>query len=264
MQQLSLFDNTPIITNTTPIQPADDELRHITLAGQSLPYRFKRSSKRRTIGLTIDEHGLAVFAPRWVAHHEIDAFINEKQKWVFKKLIEIREQHNRSIVPPICWQDGGSLPYLGQTLTLRLPAKEDAINGAPMLSSDATLLFLGLPDSAHAHDIKEHVQNWLKKQARSLFIQRLDHYAARLGVRYTCVSLSSATTRWGSCGEDGHIRLNWRLIHFSQNIIDYVVAHELSHLKEMNHGPRFWQTVASIFPEYDDARAALKQPLPAL
>jgi predicted metal-dependent hydrolase len=89
-------------------------------------------------------------------------------------------------------------------------------------------------------------------------------YAQRLGVRHRAYGLSSAATRWGSCSSDGKIRLNWRLIHFPLWIVDYVVAHELAHLREMNHSPRFWNTVASIFPEFREARQALKNHPPEL
>jgi predicted metal-dependent hydrolase len=76
--------------------------------------------------------------------------------------------------------------------------------------------------------------------------------------------LSSAATRWGSCTADGKIRLNWRLVHFPMSLIDYVVAHELAHLKEMNHSPRFWDTVESIFPEFREAREQLRSHPPEL
>jgi predicted metal-dependent hydrolase len=83
-------------------------------------------------------------------------------------------------------------------------------------------------------------------------------FAARLGVRYSRLSLSSAQTRWGSASVDGSIRLNWRLIHFAMPTIDYVVAHELAHLREMNHSPRFWDVVRSVMPDYEQVRGHLK------
>ena len=83
-------------------------------------------------------------------------------------------------------------------------------------------------------------------------------FTERLGVRYTRLSLSSAQTRWGSASADGSIRLNWRLIHFALHTIDYVVAHELAHLREMNHSPRFWDVVRSVLPDYERARGVLK------
>ena len=100
-------------------------------------------------------------------------------------------------------------------------------------------------------------------QARRLFQQRLDHFAPLLGVQWKKMSLSNARTRWGSARSDGSIRLNWRLLHFNPAVLDYVVVHELSHLREMNHSPRFWDTVRSVMPDYAALRLQLKsQPLP--
>jgi predicted metal-dependent hydrolase len=102
------------------------------------------------------------------------------------------------------------------------------------------------------------VQSWLQRQARRLFDERCALYAQRLGVQVRRIGLSSAATRWGSANADGSIRLNWRLIHFSVPIIDYVVAHELAHLREMNHGPAFWGVVRSLIPDYERSRDALR------
>jgi len=102
------------------------------------------------------------------------------------------------------------------------------------------------------------VQSWLQRQARRVFEERCQLFTQRLGVRYTRLSLSSAQTRWGSASADGSIRLNWRLIHFALPTIDYVVAHELAHLREMNHSPRFWDVVRSVLPDYEQARGHLK------
>jgi predicted metal-dependent hydrolase len=101
------------------------------------------------------------------------------------------------------------------------------------------------------------------RQAKALFVERLNHFAPQLGVHWQRVSLSSAATRWGSAGADGAIRLNWRLIHHKLEVIDYVVAHELSHLRVMDHSPRFWETVQSVMPDYAQRRRVLKdEPLP--
>jgi predicted metal-dependent hydrolase len=98
------------------------------------------------------------------------------------------------------------------------------------------------------------------RQAKANFVARLDHFAPQLQVRWTKLSLSNASTRWGSAKSDGSIRLNWRLIHFRQDIVDYVVAHELSHLRVMDHSPRFWDTVRSVVPDYAALRGGLKDP----
>jgi predicted metal-dependent hydrolase len=90
------------------------------------------------------------------------------------------------------------------------------------------------------------------------YTARMNHYAPLLGVKWQTMSLSSANTRWGSAKADGSIRLHWRLIQFDARVIDYVVAHELSHLRELNHSPRFWATLAGVMPEYEGAQRLLK------
>ena len=99
---------------------------------------------------------------------------------------------------------------------------------------------------------------WLMRQAKRIFIERLDHFAPQLGVAWKKLSLSNASTRWGSASADGAIRLHWRLVHFRMPVIDYVVAHELSHLRVMDHSPRFWDTVATVLPDYAQLRGELR------
>ncbi|MDE2611727.1 MAG: M48 family peptidase [Pandoraea sp.] len=235
--------------------------RVLALEGHVLNYHFKRSS-RRTIGFIVDESGLTVTAPRWVTIADVEAAIAEKQRWIFAKLAEWQERAVRRRVPRVTWVDGASLPYLGQPLVLRLGRPDRP--GGPVHDAASGTLWLDLPPQAQAQQMRDRVQGWLQQQARQLFIERLELYASRLGTRYTALALSSAATRWGSCSADGRIRLNWRLIHFPLSVIDYVVAHELAHLKEMNHSPRFWQTVASVFPDFEIARASLKEHAPEL
>jgi predicted metal-dependent hydrolase len=220
-----------------------------------LVYRLLRS-KRRSIGFLIDEDGLRITAPKWVPIAEIDAAIVEKQRWIFTKLNERRERSARRLQPQMQWQDGATLPYLGNDVTLRIRASRSA--GITYDDVNKELL-ISLPPNADEQQLKDRVQGWLQAQAKALFAQRLPIYAEKLGVRYRLFALSSATTQWGSCTVDGKIRLNWRLIHFALPLIDYVVAHELSHLREMNHSPRFWATVQSVFPEFEAAKKALRE-----
>ena len=113
--------------------------------------------------------------------------------------------------------------------------------------------------SGHVLDGLDTVREWLQRQAHTLFAERLPVFAMQLGVQYCAFRLTSARTRWGSCTAGGMIRLNWRLVHFSLAQIDYVIAHELAHLREMNHGPRFWALVASVFPDHAAARKVLRE-----
>ena len=155
------------------------------------------------------------------------------------------------------------LPLFGNAIQVVLDPSHNF--GAVGAQLDATAqgpkphaLRVGLPKTASAEQIRDAVQAWLMRQAREHFVQRLDHFAPLLQVQWRKLSLSSAGTRWGSARTDGSIRLNWRLVHFRPAVIDYVVAHELSHLRVMDHSARFWGTVRSVVPDYAELRGQLK------
>jgi predicted metal-dependent hydrolase len=241
------------------VLPDGARLRQIVLGARTLDYRLKRST-RRTIGFTIDGTGLAITAPRWVTITDIESAIAEKEKWIFKKLGEWMTRTEQRALPRIDWKDGAQFPYLGRTISISIGSACNALR----FDADAGVLSLALPTLADQQQIKDRVQGWLQTEAKRIFGERLPVYAAKLGVEFRAYALSSAATRWGSCSSEGKIRLNWRLIHFPVPIIDYVVAHELAHLREMNHSPRFWKTVESIFPEFREARHTLKHHPPEL
>jgi predicted metal-dependent hydrolase len=255
-----MSDHSPVSTAEPPVRPTDGaRLRRLVLGQQTLDYRLKRSS-RRTIGFVIDGTGLAITAPRWVTLADIESAIADKQKWIFKKLTEWQTRAEQRALPRIEWQDGAQFPYLGKTVRVSLASASSALH----FDAETGALSLAMPALADPQQIKDRVQSWLQAEAKRVFGERLATYAAKLGVEFRAYALSSAATRWGSCSSDGKIRLNWRLIHFPLGIIDYVVAHELAHLREMNHSPRFWETVESIFPEFREARHTLKHHPPEM
>jgi predicted metal-dependent hydrolase len=253
--QLGLFD--------APTQPEHLPLlwrhpranRECRLGEAVVAYEFKRG-QRRTIGLNIGPLGLSVRAPRWTPLGEIDAFVQTKAAWVLNKL-QLVQERQRNTPAPQAWHEGAAVAYLGQPLTLVLDPSHafDGVGAVPQ----GDRLWVGLARDASPDRLRDTVQAWLMREAQRIFTERLDHFAPRLGVRYTRLRLSSAGTRWGSASADGGIRLNWRLVHLSLEMIDYVVAHELSHLREMNHSPDFWGVVHSVMPDYDARRQALKQ-----
>ncbi|MFN3416060.1 MAG: M48 family metallopeptidase [Caldimonas sp.] len=278
-RQLSLFSGEPpSVARAVPTQPAaaHPEASHpgssvmfahprathdVLLEGHRVAFALRRA-KRRSIGLVVGPEGLTVSAPRWAGLGEVEAALREKARWVLRKLAEQNERNARLQQAKVEWRDGTSVPFLGETVIVVLDPR---VSGA-VLNTDAQALpgvprlalHVGLPQHAGPPQIRDAVQSWLQRQARRVFEERCGHFAERLGVRYTRLSLSSAQTRWGSASADGSIRLNWRLIHFALPTIDYVVAHELAHLREMNHSPRFWDVVRSVLPDYEHARGTLK------
>ena len=239
--------------------------RSILLRHTRVAYHFKRA-KRRTIGMVVGPDGLVVSAPRWVGLAEVEAALHEKGEWIVRKLDEMRERSHRMAQQTMVWREGSSLPFLGEPLVLVLdPQHQFHEAGARLQPRDPSdpsalthRLCLGLPHHADTAQIRDAVQAWLMRQAKRIFTERLDHFAPRLQVQWQRLSLSSASTRWGTASADGSIRLNWRLVHFKMDVIDYVVAHELSHLRVMNHGPQFWETVGTVVPDYAQRRRLLK------
>ena len=238
--------------------------REIRLDDHLVAYALKRA-RRRSIGFIVGIEGLSVNAPRWVGIHDIEEALREKSRWILRKLQEQRERARRLQSARVDWRDGTAIPFLGEPVIVVLdPRATGAVlnTDAQALPGVARLtLHVGLPHGAAPDQIRDVVQSWLQRQARRVFEERCTHYARQLGVRVTKLSLSSAQTRWGSASVDGSIRLNWRLIHFALPSIDYVVAHELAHLREMNHSPRFWDVVRSVMPDYEQARGSLKDGL---
>ena len=248
--------------------------REILLGSCLVAYTFRRG-KRRTIGFSVGADGLTVSAPGWAPLRDVDTALREKSDWIVRKLGEMRERGERMETARITWHDGTVLPFLGAPLRVVLdPRHTFAAAGAQLVAAgadenggdDGTVgqtLYVPLPHTATPEQIRDAVQAWLMRQAKALFTERLNHFAPQLQVHWRRMALSNAGTRWGSASADGSIRLNWRLIHTKMAVIDYVVAHELSHLRVMDHSPRFWDTVRTVVPDYADLRGQLKsEPVP--
>ncbi len=256
---------------TSSLTPAEfhhpQAAREIVLGGHTVGYALKRV-RRRSIGFIVGADGLSVNAPGWVGVRDIEAALREKASWILNKLQEQQQRARRLQSSRVDWCDGVAIPFLGQTVVVVLDARVGVTPSGAVLdagsgdaqapgSDIARRLHIGLPSSAAPEQIRDAVQSWLQRQAKRVFAERCEHFAAQLGVRYRRLALSSAQTRWGSASADGSIRLSWRLIHFGLSTIDYVVAHELAHLREMNHSPRFWDVVRSVVPDYEHTRRVL-------
>lgn len=220
--------------------------RHIQIATRIVGYDLVRS-RRRSLGLTVDHRGLRVGAPRSATLTEIEAFIRANGAWALRKLDEWQRE---GVPAPIVLGDGACLPVLGQAVRVRV------VDGADRARWQASELVL---EARGRTDLRVLAERALKQRALEVFSQRIAVLARGLGRQPPPLRLSSAQTRWGSCSERSGIRLNWRLIHLPLALIDYVTAHELAHLEEMNHSPRFWAVVERLYPDYLNARAELRR-----
>ncbi|MFD0928480.1 M48 family metallopeptidase [Methylophilus glucosoxydans] len=223
--------------------------------GQTIAYQLDLRA-RRSIGLKITAEGLVVHAPKRISASQLQQVLQEKSSWIQQKLA-LREANQ---VAPMQWLDGEPLLFMGQDIVLTLVAHPTS--KAVTLEGDKLLVrspYINNPDW-----VARKVLQWYAQQALPDFKRRVALIAAQMGEQVSGVGLSNAKSRWGSCNSRKQIRLNWRLIQAPPHVIQYVVCHEMAHLKEMNHSARFYAVQASLFPQYEHAEKALKALSPIL
>ena len=204
-------------------------------------------AKRRTIALIVERDGsLTVRAPRRATLRDIEGFILEKTDWIQRS----REKMKTVVAAPKKqYVDGENFLFLGRDHELRLvPPQRPALK----FGSGFTL-----STSAQERGEQAFIK-WYKAQALTIFTERVRHYSALHGFTPKQVKINSAKTRWGSCSTNGTINFTWRLVMAPLEVIDYVVLHELAHLRVKNHSPRFWKLVESIYPDFKRHRKWLK------
>ena len=230
------------------------ETRSIRFGAREISFTLRRSA-RRTLGMQIDQRGLTVSIPMRASLRDTEAFLRERGAWIIEHLDAWAQ---RKAPPVTLIHDGMQLPVLGEQCSVHWRAGSNRAHWVHGM--DRRELHLQLRRHEDAHKLLLH---GLQSFALEYFCGRVDEYGFLLQrmapeIRLPAVRLSSARTRWGSCSRLSGIRLNWRLIHLPQAQIDYVVAHEVAHLLEMNHSPRFWRVVEQLKPDFELAKAELR------
>jgi predicted metal-dependent hydrolase len=239
--QLALFDEPP---------PADaGPTRHALLEGRAVEFRFERR-RRRTIGIRVSEHGLSVAAPLRAPWREVEGFLHEKARWILQKL----DQREAAGKPrTIFGESGETLPLHGREVVLFVAP------GKRSLSLLGTGLHINVPEPHHRGTVRDLLLRWLKTRALDVLAPRVAHYATKVSLPPPPLKLSNARTQWGVCMASGRLRLSWRLVHLDPELADYVVAHEVAHLVELNHSERFWALVEWLYPHWREARERIER-----
>ena len=239
------------LKNAAQVFPEESE-RSIALQGHRVDYKLVRRRGRRGVGLKVDGTGMTVAVSLSTPLSAVEEMIGKNAAWVLKKL---DEWSHRRIVPQT-WQTGTPLSFMGDALTLML----DVAGDSPRRKVAVEQLMGHLFVRTHSTDvvaIEKAVINWYKKQALPHFAQRAFFFAKLHGLVPPRVFISSANGRWGSCNSRREVRFSWRLIKARPALIDYVVCHELAHLRHMNHSTAFWQEVERMCPDYPALKAEL-------
>jgi predicted metal-dependent hydrolase len=242
----------------------------------TIPYRIRRSERARRARILVDGDGVEVVVPRRFPLRDVEPFVEEKRAWIERTLRRLRESETEMPAPRL--EDGGPVPYLGESLRLSvrvepgrqrehvarrgdelrvtLPADAERL-AAPhgqlaLLRAEAPLL----PSDGALRGVLER---WYRRRARAEVAPRLDAACARAGTSYTRLQIRGQRTRWASCSSSGAMSFNWRLLLAPAEILDYVVEHEVAHLELLDHSPRFWRLLAARCPDWREHEAWLRR-----
>jgi len=215
-------------------------------------------TKRKTIGIIVDKNGkVKVHAPSYVSDRQIREVVQKKADWIIKKVNEIAEKNLNSVYRQFV--NGEKFLFLGKECTLEI-AEKDLGKPEVLLKGDTIVVYISreLSVESRRQTIKEVLIKWYRQRFAEIVKERIEKHSVRLKAAPRKVVVKDQKTIWGSCSKKGNINLNWRLIMAPLHVIDYVVVHELCHLKFMNHSKDFWNLVESIQPSCYENRKWLK------
>ncbi|NLE91786.1 MAG: M48 family metallopeptidase [Elusimicrobia bacterium] len=207
--------------------------------------RIIRSRRRRTCALIVCPDGTVLMrVPFAFSIHSAKQLVSSRMGWITRKrLLALREEERRKAISE-------GVPYLGEVYKITFP--EGSSEG---LSFDGREFRLGGLLRGKAAGV---FGSWYRRRAAEVIAGRLEHYSARSGLFHSGFCLSGALRRWGACGRNGRLRFNWRLVMAPLPALDYVVAHELAHLRRRDHSRIFWKEVGAIMPAYPEGKQWLK------
>ena len=223
------------------------------LESQTVPYTVKRSSRAKHVRLEIRiKTGLTIVIPGSYNIEELPDLLRKKRRWILGKLADCGKA--QTAVAEKKLKSGDSIPYIGRYLKV---VERHNSGKAVSVRLEKNQLFVNLNSGNGRLNLV--LEWWYRKQAERLIKKRVDELCPQLGVNYSRITVRAAKTRWGSCSRKGNLNFNWKLMMVPESVIDYVVIHELAHLKEMNHSKNFWKMVAQHCPQWLKHRQWLKE-----
>ncbi|MBN2086908.1 M48 family metallopeptidase [Candidatus Peregrinibacteria bacterium] len=235
-------------------------MESITINNREVPFILKRSTRARRLRMQVDseKRQIVMTIPRFTLNFEVNRFINNQKPWIEKQLSKI-EKHNKTHPKPK-YLNGDVFYYLGEAVTLELVPSSFwrpriNIRGDKMVMS----IHREMTMSEGKKLIKKTIQSFYKNKAEEVIHDRLQFFNEYYQLEYKRVTLRNQKSRWGSCSGKKNLNFNWKLIMAPIEIIDYVVVHEMCHLKQMNHSAKFWNLVSLKIPYHNDAKKWLKE-----
>ena len=211
-----------------------------------------RTGRRKTASVRVQEGKVSVAVPQSLSDLRIEALLEKKARWIREKLLL---QEKAEPVTPKEYVSGESFTYLGRNYRLKVES------GKPVsVKLKQGRLWVRVPGGRNNPEkVKAALTQWYRTHAEQKLKEKAERYAEIIGVSPSAVGIKTFKSRWGSCDNRGLVQFNWKVIIAPNRIVDYLVVHELCHLKQHNHSPKFWKCVESVFPDYRGCREWLKE-----
>ena len=229
----------------------------VEFGNSTINYQIIRSN-RKTVGLEVSiEEGVIVRAPEKISEERIKEVVKKKAEWIMRK--QKRLDEIKPAPKPKEFISGERLPYLGRRYRLKVK-RVDTIGVSVNLYQGKLMIDVGsdLGEYERKEIIKNKVMQWYRKHAEKQIKERVKKYQNKIGVEPNSIKIKKQKKRWGSCSSLGNLNFNWKLIMAPMRIIDYIVVHELAHLKYPNHSKEYWDLVESIIPDYEQKQEWLR------
>lgn len=210
-----------------------------------------RTARIKSARLQVEDGVVSILVPKQVELERIETLLKDKQRWIKEKLYLHQQQQS---APKREMLSGEAFPYLGRNYRLKIQTGK-----LQAVKLRHGRLLITLPKvMRQEHIVREMLTHWYRMQAELRFKEKVKRYASIVGVEPTDVSVKTFKSRWGSCNIKGEIQFHWKIIMAPHRIIDYVVVHELCHLKHHDHSPVFWKSVERIVPDYLECKTWLR------
>lgn len=231
---------------------------YIQFGNEKIPYELYWSTKRKTLGISVQSDKVSVTAPEGTTEDKINDLLMKKAPWIRKKLQEYEEIH--PFIQEREFLSGEKLPYLGRLYRLKI-IKEECLQKSSFKFQQGKFIAtvpISLNETEYRRVIYPLYKKWVIAKATKFTQNRLNRFTAKLRENPTHIQIKEQRQRWGSCTPDGKILLNWRIFLAPTSVIDYILVHELAHLKNMDHSTDFWNTIKMILPNYEDKKEWLR------
>lgn len=219
-------------------------------------YEMRRSSKARERKITVTPERVEVLVLDSDGDADVDAFLARKKQWLFNALREVEEKTaKRAVVPRL--MTGARIPYRGRNVRLIVRRHDGPHIEIAYRHGFEVDLPDWVGDAERDEIVATEIKLWLKRRVRRDVGEMATRYKNRFGLKPRTIRVSDMRNGWGACGPTGAILINWNLVFAPKSVLEYVVAHELAHLKHRSHGPEFWTHLAGILPDYKRRKAWL-------